>query len=126
MAHQENLVNTQMVNQPHEVADDVERRVGRRRRRRVAVTEAPEVRSYGSVPQRWQSKHLVAPRVPELWEAMEEENRWTGPDWSDVHVYAVCFNRRMLNFLHCCFALLWSLSFSLFWISSDVFGFLRW
>ncbi|KAK2965189.1 hypothetical protein RJ640_019944 [Escallonia rubra] len=49
MTHQEHLLQPQRIEEPHQVSDDVERRVAGVRRRGVCVAVAPEVGSDGTV-----------------------------------------------------------------------------
>lgn len=76
MGDQEDLVDTQMVEKADEVADDVERSVGGGRGRRVSLSKSAEVGGYAAVAEGREVEKLVAPRVPELREAVEEEDHW--------------------------------------------------
>lgn len=74
MPHQEHVVDTQMIKQTDEVADDAVGRIGRRRWRGIGVSVATEIGGDGTVSKTREREKLVAPRVPELWEPMEEQN----------------------------------------------------
>ena len=56
----------------------------------IGVAVAPEFGSHGSLAERGEGVELVAPRVPKLGEAMEEENDWTFSFLREVNVDAVC------------------------------------
>jgi hypothetical protein len=66
------------VEERDEVADDVEDGVGGRIRRRGGAAVAPEIGRDAAVAARGEVAHLVAPRVPELREAVHEQHRRRG------------------------------------------------
>lgn len=80
MAHHEHFVHGQRIEESDEVADDVEGGVGRRRGRRVGVAVAAEVRCDGAVAEGGEGEKLVAPRIPKLREAVDEEYHWPCPN----------------------------------------------
>lgn len=100
MTDEKNPVQVQRIEQADQIADYVERRVAGRARWRVGVTVAAKVGGDGAVAEVGEVEHLVAPGVPELREAVEEEHGWTGADLSYVHVYPVCLDGAVLDFLH--------------------------
>jgi hypothetical protein len=100
MAYQEDLVDTQMVEKADEVADDVEHSVGGGGGRRVSVSISAEVGGDAAVAEGREVEKLVAPRVPELREAVEEEDRRACPYRRYVHVYAICAYSGVLYLLH--------------------------
>ena len=98
----EHLVETEFVKKGDKVADDVEGGVTGGGGRGVGVTVPAEVGGDGSVAEGGESEELVAPRVPELWEAVEEEDWWALTNLCNVHADAVYFEVSVLNFLHFC------------------------
>lgn len=77
------------VNEGDEVADDVEHGVGGHVGRGVGIAEASEVGGDGAVAAVGEGEDLVAPRVPEFREAMEEEDYRALPLLGYVHVDAI-------------------------------------
>ncbi|CAI0423389.1 unnamed protein product, partial [Linum tenue] len=87
---QEDLVDLEGVEEADQVADDVEGGVFGRRRGRVGVAVPAEVRGDAAVAEGGEGEELVAPRVPELREAVEEEDGGRpGSDGGHVHVDSV-------------------------------------
>ena len=89
MTHEEDLAETERVEEGDEVAHDVESGVAGRGGRGVGVAVAAEVGGDGAVAEGGEGEELVAPWVPELWEAVEEEDWWAFTNLCNVHVYAV-------------------------------------
>jgi hypothetical protein len=81
------------VEERDDVADDMEDGVGVRFRRRGGAAVASEVGCHAAVAARGEVAHLVAPRVPELREAVHEQHRRRGgvhgAGLRDVHRDAV-------------------------------------
>ena len=100
MAHQKHLLNPHFVKHPHQVPHDVQGGVLVGGRRRVGVAVAAEVRGDGSIPGGWEEINLVAPWVPELREAVQEENWRPGSGDGDVQFNAVGFNGDVLDGVH--------------------------
>jgi len=100
MTHQKNLLDSQSVEKPDEVGDDVEDGVWGSVGRSVGVAVAAEVRGDGPVARSGEGQKLVAPRVPELREAVEEQYHWAWPNGCHVHVYSIRTHRFLLYFLH--------------------------
>ena len=73
MAHQKNSLDSQSVDKPDEVGDDVEGGVRGSVGRGVGVAVAAEVRGDGPVARSGEGQKLVAPHVPNLREAVEEQ-----------------------------------------------------
>lgn len=90
------------VEEGDEVADDVEDGVGCVVGRGVGVAVATEVGCHAAVAVAGEGEDLVAPGVPELREAMEEEDRrrvgW--PGLGDVHGDAIDGHRPVLDAFH--------------------------
>jgi len=88
-------LDAERVEQRHDVADDVEGGVGRDVGRRGGAAVAAEVGRHAAVAPRGQVRHLVAPRVPELREAVQEHNRGVpfGARLRHVHRDAVRLHR---------------------------------
>jgi ribosomal protein S13 len=90
-------VDAERVEQGDDVADDVEGGVGRDVGRRGGAAVAAEVRRHAAVAPRGQVRHLVAPRVPELREAVQEHHRGravaVGAGLRHVHRDAVRLHR---------------------------------
>jgi len=76
MAHQKNSLDSQSVEKPDEVGDDVEGGVRGSVGRGVGVAVAAEVGGDGPVAHGGEGQKLVAPRVPKLREAVEEQYNW--------------------------------------------------
>ena len=104
MADQEDLVDTQMVKKANKVTGDVDPGVGGGGGWGVGVAISTEVRGYATVAKGGEGEKLVAPWVPEVREAVKEEDHWACTYWSYVHIYAICGNCCVLYLLH-----LWSL-----------------
>lgn len=77
------------INELNQIADNMENRVIHGVGRGVGVAEAAEVGRDGSVPQRGEAVHLVTPGVPQLREAVEEEDNRPVALFRNVHVDAV-------------------------------------
>lgn len=100
MADQEDLLDTKLVKKGDEVSDDVESCVRGRGGWGVGVTIAAKVGGDAAIAVGGEVEKLVSPRVPELREAMEEEDHWAFPYRRHVHVYAICGDSCVLYFLH--------------------------
>ena len=90
MSHHEHLIGADGVQHSDDVAKDVKVSVAGDVGGGVGVAVAPEVGSHGSVAERGEGVELVAPGVPKLGEAMEEENDWTFSFLREVNVDSVC------------------------------------
>lgn len=64
---------TKVIKEADDVTDDVENGVGRGRERRVGITIASQIGCDGMIAVVSQVRDLVAPREPELREAVKEE-----------------------------------------------------
>ena len=123
VAHEEDPIQTKCVQEGYEVADDVEDGVTGGGGRRVGVAVAAEVGGDGTVAAGGSREHLVAPRVPELREAVEEEHRRAGARLRNVHVYAVDEDCPMLYLLHLHLSLSVSSSSSLYCVEAQLLTF---
>lgn len=103
VADQENTIDGEIVEKAEEVADDVEDGVGGKEDGGIGVAIATKVGSKDTVAKVGEELELVAPRVPELGEAVEEENGGAGScsaDGSDVHIYAIGEDGSVLDVVH--------------------------
>lgn len=101
VAHQKHLLHLEGVQQRHQVSHDVEDRVAAGRRWSIAVPVPAEVGDDGAIPLRGEVEHLVAPRVPQLWEAVEEEyGRRPFAQLRHVHVDAVDLQFLVHDLIH--------------------------
>ena len=94
------LISSYGVQERDEISDHVEICVARRVGRRVRVALAAQVRRHGSVAKRGQGLDLVPPGVPELGEAVEQQDHRALTFLGYVHVDAVDFDRLVLYSLH--------------------------
>lgn len=80
VAHQEDLVDTQMIKKPNEIAHNVWGCVGSWGWWGVGVAEAAEVQSDSTVTEGREGEQLVAPRVPQVRKPVKEDHRRTCSD----------------------------------------------
>ncbi|KAE8701922.1 hypothetical protein F3Y22_tig00110503pilonHSYRG00087 [Hibiscus syriacus] len=97
---QEHLFHAKGVEEAHQIPHDVENGVGIRLGRRSGVSVATEVGSQAKVAEGYLRYELVLPRVPELREAVQEEDFGAGAERCHVHFYAVGGHRGVLYLLH--------------------------
>lgn len=103
------LISTEGFDETDEVTDDVEHGVRGDGRRCVGVAEAAEVRGDGVVAVGGEGHDLVPPWVPELREAVDEENHGAFSFLGDVHVDAVHSYRPVSDLFHLYFRV-WALA----------------
>lgn len=86
------LFSVEGVEEADEIAEEMEDRIGEGIGGRIGVSVPSHVGRYHVVAVVGDSDHLVPPREPELWKAMEQNNqrsrRW--PDLCHVHLDAIC------------------------------------
>lgn len=102
MSHQEDFLISRAkgLNERYEVSDDVEAGVARGVGGGVRLAVAAEIRRHGAVAQGGEELHLVAPGVPQLREAVQEEDHGALPFLRHVHVDPVNVHGFVLDAFH--------------------------
>src|SRR5260221_11571317 len=89
MTHDHTPVDAERIEHPGEVSDEVALSVGFDRLRAVGIAIAALVGCDRAKARIGECAHLMAPRIPELWKAMAEDDRIARAGLGNVHSDAV-------------------------------------